>query len=53
MAVVLLIPHILMILHFALLVECQGHQAIHRLRKVHYTRSVLLLHLECNLGVGT
>lgn len=52
MAVVLLIPHVLVVFHLPLLIECQCDETIHRFRKVYHARCVFLLHLERKLRVS-
>lgn len=52
MAVVLLIPHVLMIFHLTMLIERQCDKAIDRFREMHESWCVFLLHLERNLRVG-
>jgi hypothetical protein len=46
MRIVLLIPHILMILDLALVVQRQSNKTVHRLGKVNESGCVFLLQLE-------
>jgi len=56
-AVILVIPHILVVFDLALLIERQSHKTIYRLCEMHEPRCVFLFHFEDDLvwvggGVG-
>ena len=52
MAVVLIVPHVLVVYNLAFPIQRQRHQTVDRLRKMCYARSVLLLHLEDELRIS-
>ena len=52
MAVILVIPHVLVVFHLPFLIECQRHEAVDRFFEMGYPWGVLLLHFENELGTG-
>lgn len=49
MAVILMVPHILVVLHLSFIVKRQGYETVDGLREFRYFWGVLLLHLETKL----
>ena len=52
MAVILLVPHILVVFHLPFRVQSQRNEAVNRLCEIDYSGCILLLHFEYELCIG-